>query len=457
MILLLTLLGEVSLSGSNEMHLWLEQPGWKTQFCNEANADLYVDAFRVGGRFLLDAEKLRDTLTRIELTQRYLEYSGERFSLTLGNYYTTLGYGLALSSFEDKAMRIDRNLDGGKFSWQKNWLSLGALAGRMLKPDKENRDEWLYGADVSVTPLENLKIEGIYLRRDATTDADTLFGRAWEEWAEENVDFGFWRFNLGLASAQRFVWGRYSPKGWIGVDSVNGLGFFATLSYAQEGIGVLLEGKSYKGLAGGINAPPPANPDGESINEGADEQGFRANLNLAPWPWLFVDAGYALAWDSSRTSKVSRTGLDTRLDIAGHTFNPFFTLIDRELPGGGGSSTSPQNDQLEAGLGYETLIWEISAHFKGSWRIVTEAAEKWNEPHLLLELGWGPWMLAGGGVVVLSDSTEVWPWGSIRYNAYPFDLTLSYGRFKGEYICKNGICSYELPFNGLKADVTLYF
>ncbi len=453
MAFILLLLGEVSLSGSNESHLWFEVPGWKTQFYNEASADLYVEAFRVGARFLLDAEKLRDTLTRIKFTQRYLEYSGDQFNLTLGNYYTTLGYGLVLCSFEDKSLRIDRNLDGGKIGWQKGWFTLGALAGRMLEADKVNRDEWLYAADASVSPLENLRIGALYLRRDATEDADTLFGRAYEEWSEQNLDFQLWRFNLGAAAAERFTWGRHSSSGWIGTDNINGFGLFGTLSYSQEGIGVLLEGKSYKGLAGGINAPPPANPDGESINEGADEQGFRVNLNLAPWTWLHVDAGYALAWDSSKASTLQRTGVESRIDLGGHTFTPFFNLTDRDLPG----SLNPQNDLLEAGLGYETLIWQVSTHFKGSWREVTEGSDKWGEPHLLLELGWGPWMLAGGGVAVLADSTTLWPWGSIRYNAYPIDLTLSYGRFKGEYICKNGICSYELPFEGLKADLTLYF
>ncbi len=455
MFLILLFIGETSVSGVNETHLWLETPGWKTQFYNEASADLFVNSFQVGARFLLDAEKLRDTLTRTQITQRYFAYRGEEFELRLGNYYTTPGYGLVLSSFEDKALRIDRNLDGGRLGFAKNWLGLNVLAGRMLEDDKLTRDEWLYAAELKVSPLDALDVGAIYLRRDATQDADTLFGRAFEEWAEENLTLRLWRFDLGAAAAQRFTWGRKSAGGWIGIDNIKGFGIFTSLSYAQKGFGILVEGKSYRGLQGGINAPPPANPDGESLNEGADEQGFQVQANFVPWNWLSGTAGYALAWDSdsAERSSLSRTGIETRLELGGHTFTPFFTWIDRQIPGG----INPENDRLEAGLSYQTLIGNVSLNFKGSYRNVAEVTERWHEPHALLEVGWRSWLLSAGGVAAIADSVELWPWGSVRFTSYPFDLTLSYGRFKGEYICKNGVCSYELPFDGLKADLTLYF
>ena len=80
---MLLLLGEVSLSGVNTTHLWLETPRWSSQFYNEAEADLFVDRFRIGGRFLLDAENLRDTVTRTQITQRYLTYDNGGISLWL--------------------------------------------------------------------------------------------------------------------------------------------------------------------------------------------------------------------------------------------------------------------------------------------------------------------------------------------------------------------------------------
>ncbi|MBN2380024.1 hypothetical protein JXM67_09515 [candidate division WOR-3 bacterium] len=452
---------DVSVSGVNETNFWLQQAEtdsgtvWNTQFYNQTEVDLYVDDFRVGGRFLLDAENIRDTVTRTAMTQRYVSYQDDDVSLWLGNFYETLGQGLVLSSFEDKTLRLDRNLDGGRVTWKNDYFEIGALAGRMLdEEDHVNRSDWLYAARANVFPINALDIGAIYLRRDATQDADTLFGRAWEEWIEENLTLRIWRFDLVGASAQRFTWGRRSAEGWIGVDNIKGLGVTASASYAQRGLGILVEAKDYRGLAGEINAPIPCNPDGESVNEGADEQGYNVNLNLAPWDWLWLDASYSSAWDSARESRLDRIGAETRIDVAGHTFIPYFIFIDREIPGG----INPQNDLLEAGLSYETLIGSVSLHLKPYYRYITEAAESWHEPHLLAELGFGSWMLSGGGVAeVREDSTELWPWGSIRYNAYPWEITLSYGRFKGEYICKNGVCAYELPFNGLKADLTLYF
>ncbi|MBA7597988.1 hypothetical protein ES703_04997 [subsurface metagenome] len=453
MVLIFLLIGEVSLSGVNTTNLWLETPRWSSQFYNEAEADLFVDRFRIGGRFLLDAENLRDTLRRIGITQRYLGYEGDDVSLWLGNYYETLGHGLVLSSFEDKPLRIDRNLDGGRLQWASQYVGVEVLAGRMLTEDKVTRDDWLYAVNATILPIENLELGAIYLRRDATQDADTLFGRAFEEWAEENLTLRLWRFDLTAAAAQRFTWGRRSADGWVGTNNIKGLGLTASLSYSQKGIGILLEAKDYRGLAGGINAPPPCNPDAESINQGADEQGYHLALNLAPWDWLWVDASYSSAWDSTRESTLDRIGVEPRIDLAGHTFIPFFTLIEREIPG----ALNTENDRLEAGLSYETLIRDFSLHLKGSYRHVKEVTEAWDEPRVLVELGWRSFAVSGGGVAEIKGEPELWPWGAIRYNAYPFDLTLSYGRFKGEYICKNGVCAYELPFEGIKADVTLYF
>jgi hypothetical protein len=325
----------------------------------------------------------------------------------------------------------------------------------MLAEDRITRDEWLYAADVGLFPIEDLQVGAIYLRRDVIEEADTLFGRAFEEWIEENLSLDIWRFNLNVNSVQRFTWGRRSAEGWVGTDNVKGLGLHGSFSYAQKGLGVLLEAKDYQGLDGGINAPPPANPDGESINEGRDEQGFQVAFDLMPVRWLNINTGYALAWDSdtAQRSILARTGIEARLDMKDHTFTPFLIWIDREIPG----SINPENDRLEPGGSYETLIGKVSLHLKGSWRFVAEGTRRWDEPHALLEVGRGPWILSAGGAVVIGEETELWPWGAVRYNTHPFDLTLSYGRFKGEYICKHGVCAYELPFEGLKADLTLYF
>ncbi len=456
MILVLFLIGDVSLSGVNTTHLWLQTPGWASQFYNEAEADLYIDDFRVGARFLLDAENIRDTLTRTEIVQRYLSYETDNVSLRLGNFYETLGQGLALASFEDKSLRCDRNLDGGRLNWENDYLGVGLMAGRMLEEDHVSRSDWIYAAEVALWPADALDFGAVYLRQDATRDADTLFGRAFEEWVEENFTLRVWRFDLIAAAAQRFTWGRQSADGWVGVDNIAGLGLTASLSYSQQGIGILFEVKDYNGLAGGINAPAPCNPDGESINEGADERGYNVAVNLAPWNWLWIDASYSSAWDSTKESTLDRLGVEPRIDVAGHTFIPFFTWIDREIPG----ASNPQNDMMEAGLSYETLIGQVSLHTKGAYRNVTEAAESWNELRPLLEVGWKEFLVSAGGVAKLhdgADSLELWPWGAVRYNAYPWEIMFSYGLFKGEYICKNGVCAYELPFEGFKADLTLYF
>ncbi|GEM_PF-1618600 len=463
MVLILFLLGEASVSGATQSSMWLHVPEWKTQFYSQSIADLDIDNFRIGGRFLLDAENIRDTLTSLKISQRYLSYQSDEVSLCLGNYYAILGEGLALAAFEDKGVKCDRNIDGANLVWSNSFLNLGFYAGRMLNKDHITRSDWMYATEIMFTPIDALNIGAVYLRRDATQNADTLFGMAWENWMEENFTLRIWDLDIKGAVAQRFTWGRKTSTGWIGVENIKGFGLTASVSYAQPGFGLLLQGKSYKGLAGAINAPATCNLDGESINEGNDEQGFLIKTNLSPFDWIFADLSYSRAWnsDTAQPSIVGRTGTDIILNAGNHTFNPFFIWVDRELPAASGEDTqAPQNDMIEAGVSYDILIGEVSLHLKPYYRHMTEAAESWDEPRFLAEIGYDKFMLSTGGVAELhQNSTDVklWPWGSIKFNSYPWDITLSYGKFKGEYICKNGVCAYELPFEGLKADLTLYF
>jgi hypothetical protein len=116
--------------------------------------------------FIFDKAGIYD-MKEYDLTYYYARAQYNQFTFTAGNYYATLGRGLALRTYEDRNLRVDNNLRGGKVSFNGSWLNVQALAGQMR--DKYNRRrDWLYGVDAEVTPLSGLQIGGSWLYEQET-------------------------------------------------------------------------------------------------------------------------------------------------------------------------------------------------------------------------------------------------------------------------------------------------
>lgn len=88
------------------------------------------------------------------LYQRYVGYNGDNFQVTVGNFYTMLGRGLVLRSFENRSLRWDTNIDGVNFNFQTKYVDGKLLSG---KPRDRSGDrlERLDGGELTIKPLES--------------------------------------------------------------------------------------------------------------------------------------------------------------------------------------------------------------------------------------------------------------------------------------------------------------
>ena len=103
-------------------------------------------------------------LKNYELTYRYIEFTHENFSATVGNFYEIFGRGLVLRSYEDRNLRVDTNIEGARVKQSGDNYQLKALAGRMR--DKYNRrDNWIFGIDGELSFYENLILGASALRQ----------------------------------------------------------------------------------------------------------------------------------------------------------------------------------------------------------------------------------------------------------------------------------------------------
>lgn len=100
-----------------------------------------------------------EQVKKYDLTHRFIEFRKNKWNLTLGTFHTTFGRGLTLRAFEDRNLRLDNDIEGGKIKYQINRLTVTALAGRMR--DRYNRRKaGVGGLDVQCKMNEWLSIGG---------------------------------------------------------------------------------------------------------------------------------------------------------------------------------------------------------------------------------------------------------------------------------------------------------
>jgi len=105
---------------------------------------------------------LGNLVKKYDLTYFYARLQHNQFTAVAGNYYAMFGRGLTLRTYEDRNLRVDKNLRGTKVSFNSSSVNVQALAGQMR--DKYNRrEDWLYGVDAEIIPLEGLHLGATWL------------------------------------------------------------------------------------------------------------------------------------------------------------------------------------------------------------------------------------------------------------------------------------------------------
>ena len=125
-----------------------------------------------------------------DLTQRFIEYRTGNMMFTAGNFYTLLGRGLVLRSYENRILRWDNNIDGGKFEFFHNFLDLKLLAGRM-RDQLTEKHKTLYGGSINLKPISLFHFGGTFVQTKITNQGDVRWGSLFAGLSLDWADFYF--------------------------------------------------------------------------------------------------------------------------------------------------------------------------------------------------------------------------------------------------------------------------
>ena len=124
-------IGEVSVIGSNRLEYWLWRETKEEILDDRFDLCLYYTDFLAGIRYqVVEPSNVNFNERREGFYRRYIEYNGERFGISAGNYYAMFGRGLAFRAYEDDVVFLDRDMDGVKLRGSTGWMDLVAISGR---------------------------------------------------------------------------------------------------------------------------------------------------------------------------------------------------------------------------------------------------------------------------------------------------------------------------------------
>jgi hypothetical protein len=480
-------LGE-NLCGTNRAAIWIADTSRAASYLNQFDLQLTRGPWLVGARLEFDEEARLDPEPFSGLRRRFAEYRGPHADLRVGTFYATFGRGLLLRAEEDETVRLDRDLDGarGAFHWRS--LTGQAVIGRPRDDKTHRRDNLLSGLDVRVGLLPALKVGAGYVRRDAsrtekkneegTSLEDIRLGEPVEELVGGNLQWSRGIFEGVLEGVQRYVWGmRDNQEGWVGVDEEKGHALYGAFTFTLPGYAWLIEGKHYRRFDAPYSTLPPANSAGRPINEGRDERGLAIALTANQDDYLYESAwSWAAAQDeplerlsaegSVRRDWWGRGALKLGAEWVRERALESYSLFDysgRVIESHSGPRTeatyylSPATSLEMHGWFY---AWTVEGQAPGTQHRYDELLQ-YNEVAIDLSLSVG---YARGATLSIIHTTDPVPkydnednWVSLEL-AWSFsdshNLKIRFGEERGGIVCSGGVCHYEPPFTGVRAEIT---
>ncbi len=403
----------------------------------------------------LDSNKLS-----VKWAERYLEYEKDDLILHGGTISESFGSGMVFRAWEDLEFDTDTRIDGFMFKYNKI-LKLKALYGALPNRNQAAKYDLVYGADAELPLFDNVYAGGSALAM-RTLNALNLYNQQDVFAGRLNWSYNVWDGAVEYATTSLYKNSGAGHKG-TGINATTNLYFKpAFLKSLSIGAGY----KYYDQFQYRVQDLKTNNYHNETLADnlptGTDEEGLQGVVTISPTDNLTYIANYAEAWDSGFDKRMNdlytsfewQLGAKTLLFEYGHT-----EKLDK-------ASDHWQKD-LKPAVSISMPLSRYSLTTKAEYEYiekVTQDIKTWHyEPMLQVDLGMGKLSVSGAAESQWKTASDVskgryWANCEIKYAAFEHtDLTLFAGKEAGGKVCRNGICRYVAPFQGIKLEATTRF
>jgi hypothetical protein len=444
------------------------------------------------------------------IKRRFVEVRQNNFSLRAGNFNELFGRGLALNLFENRGLAYDSWVDGVKAKYSSPLFDATILGGTLDFRDSVTITRYetysLRAANIELKPLKGLVIGSSFVAADGTIpqfiDSKTIKA----EVPEFYTSFHFGKLNGFIGYAQKWT--------NVLTDTIShtGKGVYASLSYSQKGFGIVIDYKDYRydirdpfdrgaseratRMLPFQNAPIVQKEHNYTLLTRAlhqvdfnDEVGIQIEgfYSLSPSTMLNVNGSIASRhhfydYDRNTFTFTERLREKSFLPSFERRLSPYWELfLEAEhyfeetsaiRVGVARRANVLYNDFTGAEFSHTqqaTIIpvqlqYSLSDEYSVTVQTENEFAyDSYNtsNPHyytqlLTLIVTRSPDLSVTARYEHTADKADPsgrqdWLIGEIGYTfGQSHTATLSYGKERGGQVCSNGVCQYQLPFEGVR-------
>ena len=480
---------------------------------NHLKLDYYKSKFSAGMQLEAYAPALvgySADLKGVALTNFYVDWNDEDFSVTAGTFYDQFGSGLLFRSWEDRAIGLNNAITGARVTYSfKDILNVRALWG-MPRYGMKFSETQVKGADLSfvlsnLIDVENtyIAMEGSVLDRYEALDADRITDgcvpntTGWS--ARVNaMSHGFFLKAEYVDAGQKYYYNTsYAGDGEM-YHKKRGNAQLIETGYNGNGLGVnvslrRLEWMDSKVVTQGasnvnmLNYVPALctqytymlttlHPYGARTGEissrftNSGEIGGQIDVfyNIRRGTWLGGKRGMKVHANFSTYHTIAEEGTfkpgnllfrDISVDIEKQWTKKFKSTLlwsyQEFTPSYGASRTTWLSNLMVADLLYK-FNSSLSARMELQYLVTFEDQKDWMAA--LPEVSFAPHWSVYAADMYNHGMTKVHYYnGGFSYSKSRTKVALGYGRYKAGYICSGGVCRQIPAYTGANLSLTMLF
>jgi len=423
--------------------------------------------FSLGMKFIAELPKysteqteLLDELdsNRLELgwKELYASYEKDACKIYAGITEESFGNGIVFRSYKDLEFDIDNRLESFLFSYN-DAFKFKAIYGAIENPAINGKYDLAYGADLQSPNFQGLSLgaSAMAFRNLLTTNIynqRTVFaGRL--NYATEYIDL----------QAETAVSKLYHQPG---IDTKNGKAIYVNGSYYFGPVTLGGAYKQYDKFQYRLNDLPTVNYHNETLSDasatGEDEIGWQGFGTISFTDGLNFTADYAEAFNSDKDKKMNDAYF--ALEYSGNSFSLLTSYSHIEKVDE--SSNSWQQDlipALQTNFTWLKIPVQIQAEYKKVSKQRQEVESEHYEPKLQTDFTWAKLSLSLCAQSNWEEISEIfdsryWASAQIKFPLFEHsDIILFGGKEAGGKVCRNGVCRYVAPFEGLRVELNTRF
>ena len=252
----------------------------------------------------------------------------------------------------------------------------------------------------------------------------------------------------------------------IGSTAISGSAIYANADYSLSILQMGAAYKRYRDFDYRLHDLPMANYHSETLADalagGKDEEGWqaRATINLTQDFSLYGD--YAEAWDEAKDRKMN--DLFGAIDVMawGNMVQLSYSHVEKldDLQSAWQKESTPA---LTLGFDLFGKATHLKAELKQVEKQKYEEESSHYEPGLQADISLGKLSLSLGSRSSWEDfgaitSSQYQPNLEAKFTLFPHsDILVFAGKEAGGKVCRNGMCRFVAPFEGLKMELTTRF